>query len=157
MNIRNKNEDPSVGTLLANSLTNSIVRWDRVGDRGVQKMLLGKVRKSCRKPASIIGVTILLSLPAAVAAEPSFIAGVDPSQRPAGAPAISVFHKPSGWAAAAERGITDPKPASVKAFLADQGAWYTPFTHPGMLGRYDIRGLHAKGGHWSGRAGARCG
>lgn len=133
--------------MLANSLTNSIVRWERIGARGVQKMVLGKARKSCRKPASIIGLTILLSLPSAVAAEPSYIAGVDPSQRPVGAPVVSAFHKSSGWVATAERGITDPKPASVKAFLADQGAWYTPFTHPGMLDRYDIRGLHARGRH----------
>ena len=30
-------------------------------------------------------------------------------------------------------------------FLEDQGNWYTPFNHPGMTGRYDIRGWHRHG------------
>ena len=33
-------------------------------------------------------------------------------------------------------------PGSIVKFLADQGAWYTPFTHPGMPGYYDLRGMH---------------
>lgn len=78
----------------------------------------------------------------AVLANTGFVAGVEPSRRPADAPAISSVQHPAGWQAAALRGVSDPKPASLK-FLDDQGAWYTPFTHPGMPGRYDIRGLHA--------------
>lgn len=34
-----------------------------------------------------------------------------------------------------------PYPASLR-FLEDQGAWHTPFTHPGMTGPYDIRRWH---------------
>ena len=39
------------------------------------------------------------------------------------------------------RGITPP-PTGID-FLKYQGAWYTPFIHPNLTGRYDIRGLHA--------------
>ncbi len=72
-----------------------------------------------------------------------YVAGVDPSQRPQGAPMIQAPQKGADWKTAALRGVSDPKPASLK-FLDDQGAWYTPFNHAGMPGYYDIRGLHAK-------------
>jgi hypothetical protein len=91
------------------------------------------------KPAGVAVVLILATLP--VSAADAFIAGVDPSQRPAGAPTISAPQRAPDWKARAERGITDPKPASLK-FLDNQGSWYTPFDHPGMPGRYDIRRLH---------------
>lgn len=71
-----------------------------------------------------------------------FVAGVAPWQRPASAPKISKFQPGTGWLGWAARGVSDPKPASLK-FLDDQGAWYNPFTMRGMPGRYDIRGLHA--------------
>ena len=51
------------------------------------------------------------------------IAGTQPSHRPQGAPVIQ------------------PYPYSLQ-FLEDQGNWHTPFTHPGMHGRYDIRGWY---------------
>lgn len=79
---------------------------------------------------------------AAFADEPSiFIAGVHPAQRPAGAPVITEVIKDAGWYAKALVGVLQPYPASLR-FLEDQGAWYTPFTHPGMTGPYDIRGWH---------------
>lgn len=38
-------------------------------------------------------------------------------------------------------GVEPPYPASLR-FLEDQGAWHTPFIHPGMTGPYDIRRWH---------------
>ena len=69
------------------------------------------------------------------------VAGVEPSQRPAGAPVIREFKKGDEWYAQAKTGITKPYPPSL-SFLEDQGPWYTPFNHPGMMGSYDIRGWH---------------
>ena len=71
------------------------------------------------------------------------IAGTQPYQRPAGAPVIREVQKPEGWFTRALTGISQPYPASLR-FLEDQGNWYTPFNHPGMLGRYDIRGWHGQ-------------
>lgn len=69
------------------------------------------------------------------------IAGVAPYQRPAGAPVIHEFNKTPEWYARALTGVSQPYPGSLH-FLESQGAWYTPFNHPGMTGRYDIRGWH---------------
>ena len=67
------------------------------------------------------------------------IAGLNPAARPAGAPVIHQVLRPQFWFVHALHGITPPYPQSLK-FLDDQGEWYTPFIHPGMPGRYDIRG-----------------
>ncbi|MFV0410841.1 MAG: hypothetical protein ACK5LJ_14445 [Paracoccus sp. (in: a-proteobacteria)] len=72
----------------------------------------------------------------------AFIAGTDPSQRPAGAPVITEFVKSDEWYQAALTGVSEPYPASL-GFLDDQGAWFTPFIHPGMTAPYDIRGWHS--------------
>lgn len=69
------------------------------------------------------------------------IAGTQPSERPAGAPMIREVRKPQGWYTRALTGISQPYPSSLR-FLEDQGNWYTPFNHPGMQGRYDIRGWY---------------
>ena len=74
--------------------------------------------------------------------EPAWIAGVEPGQRPAGAPVIRQMEKKPGWYSRALTGTTRPYPESFK-FLEDQEAWYTPFSHPGMTGPYDLRGWHA--------------
>ncbi len=78
---------------------------------------------------------------AAASASPP-IAGVHPDARPVGAPVITEGPKKDReWYEAALTGVDAPYPASLR-FLEDQGNWYTPFTRPGMLGRYDIRGWH---------------
>ncbi len=69
------------------------------------------------------------------------IAGLHPDQRPAGAPKITRFEKNKAWYQRALHGVQPPYPASLR-FLEDEGAWYTPFIHPGMTGRYDIRRWH---------------
>lgn len=69
------------------------------------------------------------------------IAGLMPDQRPNGAPVVKQVVKDPAWYQEALTGISRPYPASL-GFLEDQGNWYTPFTRPGMPGRYDIRGWH---------------
>jgi hypothetical protein len=70
-----------------------------------------------------------------------YIAGTIPYQRPSNAPSIDKFEKNADWYAKALTGIDKPYPNSL-LFLDDQGSWYTPFTVPGMVGRYDIRQWH---------------
>lgn len=65
-----------------------------------------------------------------------------PSERPITAPKIKQYLKDDQYFDRALHGVSKPYPSSLM-FLKDQGAWYTPFTHPGMLDRYDIRGWHA--------------
>jgi hypothetical protein len=69
------------------------------------------------------------------------IAGLAPYQRPQGAPAIASERNVEKTQAAGLYGISSPIPRSL-GFLTSQGAWYTPFIHPGMTGRYDLRGWH---------------
>ena len=80
-----------------------------------------------------------LPLPALAEALP--VAGLNPAQRPVGAPIVARFDQSAAWRAAALRGIEEPQ--TGLGFLKDQGAWYTPFNQPNLAGRYDIRGLHA--------------
>jgi len=86
-----------------------------------------------------------LSLTAVVcqAQEPSDypIAGLKPWARPEGAPVIEWVHHDQKWYRQALTGISKPWPRSLY-FLDNQGNWYTPFNHPGMLPPYDIRGWH---------------
>ncbi|MEZ5723280.1 MAG: hypothetical protein R3D59_18285 [Paracoccaceae bacterium] len=70
-----------------------------------------------------------------------FIAGVSPWERPANAPVITEYPKDAQWYAEALHGVSEPYPYSLR-FLENQGGWFTPFTHPGMSGPYDIRGWH---------------
>ena len=79
-----------------------------------------------------------LPLPALAEALP--VAGLNPAQRPVGAPIVARFEQSAAWRAAALRGIEEPQ--TGLGFLKDQGAWYTPFNQPNAPGRYDIRGLY---------------
>jgi len=65
----------------------------------------------------------------------------NPSARPESAPKISAYNKSNAWYDRALTGLQPPHPASLR-FLEFQGAWYTPFTRPGMTGPYDLRGFH---------------
>jgi hypothetical protein len=84
---------------------------------------------------------MLTFLPVAGFSQDVFIAGVDPSERPADAPVISETVKDPSWFAAALSGVEEPFPDSL-GFLEDQGAWFNPFLRPGMTGPYDIRDWH---------------
>lgn len=88
------------------------------------------------------GLVFLMSFVAgSVAAEGIFVAGVNPSERPADAPVVTAVTKGADWYAHALHGVDQPYPASLR-FLEDQGNWFTPFTAPGMLAPYDLRGWH---------------
>lgn len=105
---------------------------------------------------SLFTLVAALSLGATVSASEYPIAGENPSQRPAGAPVITEVAKTDAWYEHALYGIQkpafiptyasprypDPANGSLRLFLIDQGSWYTPFTRPGMVGYYDIRGWH---------------
>jgi hypothetical protein len=101
------------------------------------------VKRRYNRAALVLGA-LVLALGAAIPARAEFpMAGVDPSQRPQGAPRISEVVRGPDWYARALTGISQPYPASLR-FLEDQGNWYTPFIHPGMPGRYDLRGWHSQ-------------
>lgn len=68
------------------------------------------------------------------------MAGLTPWQRPAGAPVIKEFVKDKQWVETFYHGVQKPYPPHLGE--ASQGAWFTPFNHPGMLGTYDIRKWH---------------
>ncbi len=109
-----------------------------------------------RMPLALAGAAVLtLAVMPAAGTRPAeaaqyspdnpFVAGVKPDRRPEGAPVVREYRKDAAWYERALTGITPPYPYSLK-FLEDQGAWYTPFIHPGMLPPYDLRGWHrAKG------------
>ncbi len=81
-----------------------------------------------------------LSLTPSVGAS-GFVAGSQPDRRPAQAPYVQFDAKSPAWYAQALQGVTQPFSPSL-GFLEYQGAWYTPFTRPGMTGRYDMRRWH---------------
>ena len=71
------------------------------------------------------------------------VAGLTPQVRPEGAPVIAAFDQTADWRDRALGGVSKPHPPGL-AFLDSQGAWYTPFIHPGMPGPYDLRGWHVR-------------
>lgn len=83
--------------------------------------------------------TLLLLTSSVIAGYP--VAGTEPSRRPIGTPVIEWVRHDKAWYEHALTGIQKPFPRSL-FFLDNQGDWYTPFNHPGMRGRYDIRGWH---------------
>ena len=95
--------------------------------------------------AAVMAAMLIFALPnMAQAVENSgagFVAGLAPYQRPEGAPVIKEFTPDPAWRARALTGVSAPVPASLR-FLDDQGAWYTPFNHPGGPGYYDLRQWH---------------
>ncbi len=107
------------------------------------------VRMSVRRRSRL--VSLLAACPVLVAGitysaddliAEGFVAGTAPHQRPASAPRVTAYEKSQQWYAAATKGVEQPLPASLR-FLENQGAWFTPFTRPGMPGPYDLRGLHS--------------
>lgn len=68
------------------------------------------------------------------------VAGLAPHERPAGAPVIRQTALAVERTARLTDGVSRPLPKGLE-FLKDQGAWYTPFGHPGMVSPYDLRDL----------------
>ena len=100
--------------------------------------------------ALIAATAVLFTATAGLAQQPKqqHIAGTTPDRRPEGAPVVSETGLTMFGLAMALRGISQPVPPNLD-FLDDQGAWFTPFTRPGMTGPYDIRGLHTGLDHGS--------
>ena len=92
---------------------------------------------------ALVAVATVFITSASSMAGDDWVAGVEPSQRPAGAPSIGTVQKAEGWEAQSSHGISKPLPGNVHEILTDQGNWYTPFDHPGMTGPYDIRRWHS--------------
>ena len=88
-----------------------------------------------------VSVMIAVIGAAQASAQDVFVAGGEPSQRPAGAPVVTEVVRDGAWYQEALRGIDPPFPYSLR-FLEDQGNWFNPFLHPGMTGPYDIRNWH---------------
>lgn len=88
---------------------------------------------------------VLTAAPATAQTAAPYIAGTEPSVRPAGAPTITEFKPDAAWMARAFTGVSEPYPPSL-GFMKDQGAWFTPFIHPGLVDQYDIRGWHTRYG-----------
>lgn len=84
------------------------------------------------------GAMLLVSTVPAHAEYP--VAGVQPFQRPSGAPVITQVERSSGWEKKALRGVGEPH--TGLDFIRDQGNWYTPLFHPNAPGAYDIRSLY---------------
>lgn len=94
---------------------------------------------------AILPLLALAGIPAftsvAAAAEPQVVGGITPDRRPEGFPKITTYELDRKQAL---HGISKPIPASIEQWLDDQGAWFTPFSHPGMTDPYDIRNWHEK-------------
>lgn len=92
--------------------------------------------KSLRSVCMVGGLLLTCAAPA------QFVAGSQPSQRPADAPKLSDDNKDEAWYFHALTGVSAPYPASL-CFLQHQGQWFTPFNRAGMTGPYDIRRWHS--------------
>ncbi len=101
------------------------------------------IMKPQRQDFTLVLIVLIAQYSAcAVQAAPSSsypVAGLAPYRRPASAPTLTV--NPVFDAKQALHGVSSPIPESLK-FLNDQGAWFNPFTRPGMTGPYDLRGWH---------------
>lgn len=95
------------------------------------------MKMSACLPPGLLVATLLISSEALSAGHP--VAGLEPDRRPRGAPVVKVARPHANGLF----GIVAPIPSGVTSFMKDQGAWHTPFTRPGMVGYYDIRGWHA--------------
>ncbi len=95
-----------------------------------------------RRAGLVLGMCLFAAGGTVLAVEavsPAFVAGTAPERRRTDVPTIKIA--PPLDEQRALRGVDRPYPASLD-MLRDQGAWYTPFTQPGMTGPYDIRGHH---------------
>lgn len=104
-----------------------------------------------RKTWQRLVVIFAIGMTSAAVNADEFIAGLEPWQRPVGAPVIATFAKDAVWYRIALSGVEAIYPSSLR-FLEDQGAWYTPFNRPGMTSPYDIRNWHGPATREAGRS-----
>lgn len=86
--------------------------------------------------AGVAAAAVVMAAAADAVARP--VAGLEPALRPAGAPVVRQSARTPDQTAQSTLGIVTPLPAGL-GFLKDQGAWYSPFSAPGMSGPYDLR------------------
>ena len=91
--------------------------------------------------AAALVVIALSGFAGATSAAELFVSGVHPERRPDGAPRITAMTKDAAWEGRYLFGVVPPAPTTLG--LKDQGAWYTPFDHRGMIPPYDLRGWWA--------------
>jgi len=84
-------------------------------------------------------------LPVAAGASAPWVAGLAPDRRPTDAPRLAAAAPSPALKQQRLAGIAQPWPGNVER-IAEQGNWYSPMFAPGMPGRYDLRGLHARSG-----------
>lgn len=89
-------------------------------------------------------VSILGVASAASAGDARVVGGITPDRRPEGLPVVAPSTLSDAGRKSLLHGVTKPYPASIKHWIDDQGGWFTPFSHPGMTGPYDIRNWHEK-------------
>lgn len=104
-------------------------------------------RKNIASMGSAVAIGLMvLSLPSWSAdVEAAPIAGLTPYERPVGAPTIKAVTRTPEQAVKLTTGIAQALPPGIE-WMKDQGAWYSPFTLPGMVGYYDVRGWHGAPG-----------
>lgn len=96
----------------------------------------------CAMRGLITGLIAATAVSVSVSGNAAYpIAGLQPDQRPSGAPTMEWVQHDKAWYEKALTGISRPYPKSLY-FLDNQGYWYTPFNHPGIPGYYDLRGWH---------------
>ena len=101
------------------------------------------------KPSSVllmlaVSVGFSCGLSSVTVADPKVLGGITPDRRPEGLPVVGATGFTPAGMANALHGVASPPPASIGQWFDDQGGWFTPFTHPGMTGPYDIRNWHGK-------------
>jgi hypothetical protein len=87
----------------------------------------------------VFGIALATACVGLSAQSSAFVAGLQPDRRP---PHPRITEAPPVDFARMTRGIDGARPEQF-AWLSDQGAWFTPFGHPGATDPYDLRGLHA--------------
>jgi hypothetical protein len=93
------------------------------------------------KPACL-ALSLLAVVCGAAAQAPGYVAGLQPDQRPAGAPPPTTqVNLTPDQLSRALRGIEGPPPGNVEA-IAATGSWWVPLRAAGMTPPYDLREWH---------------
>ena len=89
-----------------------------------------------------LGLAVLLQMPLQGLAD-DFVSGLRPDRRPVSAPKLDASPVDEALRQQRLKGVETPWPGNLET-IAAQGNWYSPLFRPGMPGRYDLRGLHAR-------------
>lgn len=101
-----------------------------------------ETRAMPRLLAAAAALLLCNAMPSAAQSEAMVVGGLRPHERPADAPVMRASDRARSDSRQM-KGVAEPYPRSLR-FVADHGGWFTPFTEPGMTGRYDLRGYHGQ-------------